>query len=90
MRRGGLPALRHDDGDLREGRLRRRPRRGARDVTSVPVASSDEAAMHLALTEARAALEHDDVPVGAVVVSAAGEAVAVGHNERELTADPTA
>lgn len=46
-------------------------------------------AMQIALEEARAALEHGDVPVGAVVV-AGGEVVARRHNERQLTGDPTA
>jgi tRNA(adenine34) deaminase len=50
---------------------------------------SDDAAMELAIAEARAALAHDDVPVGAVVVRA-GEVIASRHNERELTGDPTA
>ncbi len=59
-------------------------------MTSVPVASSDEAAMRRALAEARAALAHDDVPIGAVVLSPVGDVVAVGHNERELDGDPTA
>ena len=45
--------------------------------------------MRLAVDEARLALEHDDVPVGAVVV-VAGEVIAAGHNERERRADPTA
>ncbi len=45
--------------------------------------------MHVALAEARAAIEHDDVPVGAVVVRR-GEMIAARHNERELTQDPTA
>src|SRR5215204_6179613 len=45
--------------------------------------------MRLAIAEARRALEHDDVPVGAVVV-ADGEVIAAGRNERELRADPTA
>jgi tRNA(adenine34) deaminase len=49
----------------------------------------DEAAMRLALDEARAAIDHGDVPVGAVVVRH-GEAIAARHNERELTGDPTA
>jgi tRNA(adenine34) deaminase len=31
-----------------------------------------------------------DVPVGAVVLSPAGDELAVGRNERELTGDPTA
>ncbi len=45
--------------------------------------------MRLALREAARALEHDDVPVGAVVVRD-GEVIGAGHNERELRADPTA
>jgi tRNA(adenine34) deaminase len=47
--------------------------------------------MEAALAEARAAVEHDDVPVGAVVVHLpTGEIVARGHNDRERTGDPTA
>jgi tRNA(adenine34) deaminase len=49
----------------------------------------DEYFMRLALREAERASEHDDVPIGAVVVRA-GEVVAAAHNERELRADPTA
>jgi len=45
--------------------------------------------MAVALGEARAALEHHDVPVGAVVVHR-GEVIAARHNERELTNDPVA
>ena len=45
--------------------------------------------MRLALREAERALEHDDVPIGAVVVRE-GEVIGAGHNERELRADPTA
>ena len=45
--------------------------------------------MRLALREAARALEHDDVPIGAVVVRA-GEVIGAGHNEREVRADPTA
>jgi tRNA(adenine34) deaminase len=50
---------------------------------------SYEQAMRSALDEARAAIDHDDVPVGAVVVRS-GEIIAARHNERELTGDPTA
>ena len=50
---------------------------------------SDHEAMGLALEEARAALGHGDVPVGAVVL-VDGEVVARRHNEREAAADPTA
>ena len=49
----------------------------------------DEYFMRLALREAERALDHDDVPVGAVVVFE-GEVIGVGHNERELVQDPTA
>lgn len=50
---------------------------------------NDDELMDLALAEARAALEHGDVPVGAVVMLD-GELLASRHNERELTGDPTA
>jgi tRNA(adenine34) deaminase len=47
--------------------------------------------MQAALDEARAALAHNDVPVGAVVIDMAnGEVVARAHNERERDNDPTA
>src|SRR5205807_2993814 len=49
----------------------------------------DEYFMRLALREAARALEHEDVPIGAVVVRE-GEVIGAGHNERELRADPTA
>lgn len=49
-----------------------------------------DASMGLALAEARRAPEHGDVPIGAVVLDASGAVVAAAHNERELTADPTA
>ena len=50
---------------------------------------SDDHFMRLALREAEHALEHADVPIGAVVVRE-GEVVAAAHNERELRQDPTA
>jgi tRNA(adenine34) deaminase len=47
--------------------------------------------MSLALEEARAALAHDDVPIGAVVARLSdGDVVATAHNEREARGDPTA
>ena len=49
----------------------------------------DEYFMRLAVREAGRALEHDDIPVGAVVVKD-GEVIGSGHNEREVRADPTA
>jgi tRNA(adenine34) deaminase len=45
--------------------------------------------MRLAQREAERALEHEDVPIGAVVVRD-GEVIATAHNERELREDPTA
>ncbi|HEY5343928.1 MAG TPA: tRNA adenosine(34) deaminase TadA [Solirubrobacteraceae bacterium] len=49
----------------------------------------EEYFMRLALREAERARAQGDVPIGAVVVRA-GEAIAVGCNERELRGDPTA
>jgi tRNA(adenine34) deaminase len=50
---------------------------------------TDDDAMGLALDEARAALDHGDVPVGAVAL-VAGQVVAADHNRREELGDPTA
>jgi tRNA(adenine34) deaminase len=53
--------------------------------------STADSWMEAALAEARAALVHGDVPVGAVVVyRPSGAIVARAHNERELTGDPSA
>jgi tRNA(adenine34) deaminase len=52
-------------------------------------ADDDEHWMRLAVREAERALEHDDVPVGAVVVHD-GAVIGAGHNERQLRQDPTA
>lgn len=49
-----------------------------------------DAAMLLALAEARGCAASGDVPVGAVVLDRDGEVVGRGRNERELTGDPTA
>jgi tRNA(adenine34) deaminase len=49
----------------------------------------DEYFMRLALREGQRALDHDDVPIGAVVVRD-GELIGSAHNERELRQDPTA
>jgi tRNA(adenine34) deaminase len=46
--------------------------------------------MLLALEQARLAARHGDVPVGAVVVDEAGNALAAAGNEREIRHDPTA
>ncbi len=58
------------------------------EMSSVDPAA-DESAMRDALGEARMALTHGDVPVGAVVVHN-GEIIASRHNEREKLGDPTA
>jgi tRNA(adenine34) deaminase len=50
----------------------------------------DEELMRRALAEAARALDHDDVPVGAVVVGPGGDVIAAGHNERERRQDPSA
>ena len=49
----------------------------------------DEYFMRLALREAERAVDHDDVPIGAVIVHD-GEVIAAACNERELRSDPTA
>jgi tRNA(adenine34) deaminase len=50
---------------------------------------TDDVAMALALEEARRALDHGDVPVGAVTLVDGG-VVAARHNERHRLGDPTA
>src|SRR3979411_2402493 len=49
----------------------------------------DEYFMRLALREAERALEHDDVPIGAVAVHE-GEVIGAGRNERAPRQDPSA
>ena len=51
--------------------------------------STDEQLMGLAIDRARAAAEHGDVPIGALVARD-GEPLAAAGNERELRGDPTA
>jgi len=46
--------------------------------------------MREALAEAAAAADRGDVPIGAVLLDAAGAVIARAGNERELTGDPTA
>ncbi len=46
--------------------------------------------MRAALTEAKAALDTGDVPVGAVVLDPSGTVIACGRNRREADGDPTA
>jgi len=52
--------------------------------------SRHDALMGEALEEARLAVVHGDVPVGAVVVDPGGRIVGRGHNRREVDGDPTA
>ena len=52
--------------------------------------TSYDVAMRLALEQAGLVAGAGDVPVGAVVLGPAGEVLAVAHNEREVTGDPTA
>jgi tRNA(adenine34) deaminase len=52
-------------------------------------ATDDEQVMRLALEEARRCLDHEDVPIGAVVTRD-GEILAAAGNQRELANDPTA
>ena len=49
-----------------------------------------DTAMEIALDEARAALEHGDVPVGALLLDRDGGVVAQDHNRREELGDATA
>ena len=46
--------------------------------------------MEIALEQARLAIEHDDVPIGAILLDSSGEVVAADHNRREERADATA
>jgi tRNA(adenine34) deaminase len=52
--------------------------------------TADVDAMHAALALAREAGAAGEVPIGAVVLNAAGKVVGVGRNEREASGDPTA
>src|SRR4051794_18551881 len=79
--------------NLRQPEVSRQPQiRAGTDkfaMVTHPFAPYDERFMRLALAEAAGALEHDDVPVGAVLVRG-GEVVGAGHNERERLQDPSA
>jgi tRNA(adenine34) deaminase len=56
---------------------------------SGPFDEADDALMALAIDAARRCLDHDDVPVGAVVARN-GAPIGTGRNERERRQDPTA
>ncbi len=51
---------------------------------------SDAAWMEQALVQAQIAAEMEEVPVGAVLVDAAGELIAAGHNQPISARDPSA
>ena len=55
---------------------------------ALPDPGDDAAYMRVALDEAHAAIDHDDVPIGAVVVRR-GEVIARARNRREVDHDPT-
>tara|TARA_B110000014_G_C19730159_1_gene381315 strand:+ start:120 stop:572 length:453 start_codon:yes stop_codon:yes gene_type:complete len=51
--------------------------------------ATEEEWMRLAIAEAKLSLEHNDIPIGALVIFN-GEIISSRHNERELLEDPTA
>jgi tRNA(adenine34) deaminase len=59
------------------------------DQRDIERAADDERAMWLALDEARAAVDHGDVPIGVVIIRD-DVLLAQRHNEREHLGDPTA
>src|SRR5690242_7001843 len=77
----------------RSGGPQHRPERLRPEVRRVMAVTlhrmTDDEAMVLALEEAALALDHDDVPVGAVAL-VDGDVIARRHNERETRNDPTA
>lgn len=55
----------------------------------MPITDADRKWMRIALTEAERALDHDDVPIGAIAVRG-DEIIGRGYNRREADQDPTA
>lgn len=55
---------------------------------NLPGPADDAGHMGVALAEARAAITHEDVPIGAAIVRG-GEVIARARNRREADADPT-
>ena len=70
----------------RRGTATPQPASTLRPVTEAPL---HEQMMTMALKQARAAADHGDVPIGAVIARGE-EIVAAAGNERELRKDPTA
>lgn len=58
-------------------------------MSSQPSSDTDVRLMSRALDEARLAIDHGDVPIGAVLARGE-EVIATARNERELQRDPTA
>lgn len=85
----GPEALRGPGDPVRGGALRWHdaPVKGPEQPT--PALTRDEGFMRVALEEARAALAHDDVPIGCAVVRD-GVVIARARNRREAERDPTA
>lgn len=79
---------------LRRARMREQLQAKNREVNRAPEPESDPETdahfMRLALGEARRAAAAGEIPVGAVVVDAAGGVVAAGGNETLRRSDPTA
>lgn len=71
--------------------MKERPHSGTpfAEVGTVARPQDDDRFMREALDEARRAVAHDDVPVGAAVVRD-GRVLTRAHNRREVDADPTA
>ncbi len=59
-------------------------------VTTIPPSAEERTAMGLALGQARCAAAQGEIPVGAVVLDAAGAVLGRGRNAREQRQDPTA
>ena len=57
-------------------------------MTGIPGPGDDVPHMRVALDEARAAVAHEDVPIGAAIVRG-GEVIARARNRREAAHDPT-
>jgi tRNA(adenine34) deaminase len=51
---------------------------------------TEDMAMEIAIREAQAGGAAGEIPIGAVVLDAAGRVIARAHNERESRSDPTA
>lgn len=59
------------------------------ETQGIPVNDAELAIMDLAITEAHQAQAVGEIPVGAVVLGPTGEVIAMGHNQRESSHDPT-